>query len=202
MLSFVSVLAAMFLFTSATRQVPSWRSFGRLSAALAGTAAVSFIVAGATHPSLAFGIAQRVFLAAVVVWIMVVGARLYVLGRTGHIHKLRRSLDAYNEGDLRPLAELLDPAVDWQGVEGTDIRPCRDRAAVLANMRRHLESGFRLEDVEMTEAGDHVVVGFRPPGAGLDTPSGRFYNVFTFDAGQVIHIQDYRGSIPAGRPWA
>ncbi len=192
MLSFVAILAAMFFFAHATRQVAEWRSFGRLSAALAGTAAVTFILAGATQPSITFGVAQRVFLAAVVAWLVAIGGRLYTLGRTGNVNKLRHALEAYNAGDLSPLADLLDPAVDWQGVDGMGIRPCRDRAAVLATMRHHLESGFRLEDMEMAEVGNQVVVGFRSPVAASHATEPRLYNVFTFDAGQVIHIQDYR----------
>ncbi len=85
MLSFVAILTAMFFFTGAARQVADWRSFGRLSSALAGTATVAFVVAAATQPSIAFGVAQRVFLGAVVVWIVAIGARLYVLGRTRNV---------------------------------------------------------------------------------------------------------------------
>lgn len=73
MLSFVAVLAAMFCFTAAVRQVEGCRSLHRLSSGLAGTAAVAFIAAGATQHSVGFGVAQRVFLAAVVVWLMAIG---------------------------------------------------------------------------------------------------------------------------------
>lgn len=191
-LSFVAILAAMFFFTIAAPQVAEWGSFGRPSAALAGTAAVGFILAGATQQSITFGVAQRLFLAAVVVWIVAIGARLYVLVRTGNVVNLRRALDAYDEGDLGPLADLLDPAVAWEGVDGMAVRPCRDRAAVLANLRRHLESGFRLEELELAEAGKKVVVGFRSPIAASRTLEPRSYNVFTFDSGQVVHIQDAR----------
>lgn len=73
-----------------------------------------------------------------------------------------------------------------------DVRPCRDRTAVLATMRHHLESGFQLEDVELVEAGNQVVIGFRLSDAASHARALRFYNVFAFDGGQVVHIQDYR----------
>lgn len=83
--SFVAILAARFFFTDATRQAADWRSFRRLSSALAGTATGAFVVAAATQPSIAFGVAQRVFLGTVVVWIVAIGARLYVLGQTQNV---------------------------------------------------------------------------------------------------------------------
>jgi uncharacterized protein DUF998 len=84
-LSFVAILAAMFFFTDAARQVANWQSFSRLSSALAGAATVAFVVAAATRPSIAFGVAQRVFLGAVVAWIVAIGARLYVLGPSRNV---------------------------------------------------------------------------------------------------------------------
>jgi len=53
MLSFLTVLAAMFFFARATRQVPAWYSFGKVSSVLASVAALAFVVAGATQPSIA-----------------------------------------------------------------------------------------------------------------------------------------------------
>jgi Protein of unknown function (DUF998) len=84
-LSFLAILAAMFWFTDAARQVADWQSFSRPSSALTGTATVAFVVAAATQPSIAFGVAQRVFLGAVVVWIVAIGARLYVLGPSRNV---------------------------------------------------------------------------------------------------------------------
>lgn len=196
MLSFLSVLAAMFFFTRATRQVPAWYSFGKVSSALASVAALAFVVAGATQPSIVFGVAQRVFLGAVVAWLVAVGARSYVLARDWNIEKLRRALDAYNEGELTPLAELLDPAVSWHGVHGQDIRPCSDRSAVLATMHSRFESGFRLDDVHLTEAGDQVIVKFHSPEGVGYTKNPSFHNAFTFAGPQVVHIQDFSSAVP------
>lgn len=196
MLSFLAVLAAMFLFTRATRQVPAWYSFGKVSSALTSVAAVAFVVAGATQPSIVFGVAQRGFLGAVVVWIVAIGARSYVLARDGNVEKLRRALDAYNEGDLNPLAMLLDPAVSWHGTEGQGIRPCSDRAAVLDTMHFRFESGFRLDDVHLTDAGDQVIVEFHSPAMSSYTKNPRIYNVFTFAGQRVVHIQDSPSPVP------
>lgn len=196
MLSFLTVLAAMFFFTRATRQVPAWYSFGKVSSALGSVAALAFVVAGATQPSIVFGVAQRVFLGAVVAWLVAVGARSYVLARDGNIEKLRRALDAYNEGELTPLAELLDPAVSWHGVHGQGIRPCSDRTAVLATKHSRFESGFRLDDVHLTEAGDQVIVKFHSPEGVGYTKNPSFHNAFTFAGPQVVHIQDFSSAVP------
>lgn len=85
MLSFLTVLAAMFFFTRATRQVPAWYSFGKVSSALASVAALAFVVAGATQPSIVFGVAQRVFLGAVVAWLVAVV--LEATSRPGREHR-------------------------------------------------------------------------------------------------------------------
>jgi len=199
MLSFLAVLAAMVFFTRAARQVPEWYSFGKVSSALTSVAAVAFVVAGATQPSIVFGAAQRVFLGAVVVWIVAIGARSYVLGRDGNVEKLRRALDAYNEGHLNPLAELLDPAVSWHGADGLGIQPCSDRVAVLATMHNRFESGFRLDDLHVTEVGDQVIVEFRSPEVASYAKNPRFYNAFTFAGQQVIHIQDSPSAVPRSR---
>lgn len=73
MVSFVAVLAAMFCFTSAIGQFEGYGSLQRLSVVLTGSAAVAFLVAGATQHSVVFGVAQRVFLAAVTGWLLAIG---------------------------------------------------------------------------------------------------------------------------------
>ncbi len=75
--SFVAILAAMFVFARACRSVARWRSFAAPSTWLARSALAAFLVAVLTQPSFAFGVAQRVFLAAVVGWIIATALRLH-----------------------------------------------------------------------------------------------------------------------------
>jgi hypothetical protein len=101
LVSFVAILAAMFVFTAASRTVPLWSSFSRLSAALAYTAAASLAIASATQGSLTFGVAQRTFLGAVVVWLAAAGV---CLSRSGmpevRIDSLCQAFEAFNHGDV------------------------------------------------------------------------------------------------------
>jgi len=75
--SFVAILAAMFVFAHACRDVARWQSFAAPSTWLARSALAAFLVAVLTQPSFAFGVAQRVFLAAVVCWIIATALRLH-----------------------------------------------------------------------------------------------------------------------------
>jgi hypothetical protein len=81
--------------------------------------------------------------------------------------------------------------MEWHGVAGAGFEPCRDRNDVVANLHRHINAGFRLEELELISAGANLVVGFRPPPAAPAPAGSRFYNVFHVRAGRVIRIQDY-----------
>jgi hypothetical protein len=78
-LAFLAIIAAMWVFTAATRQSAAWKALTRLSYALSATASGAFVAAAVAQPSVAFGVAQRVFLGAIVVWLVTLGARLYAL---------------------------------------------------------------------------------------------------------------------------
>lgn len=75
--SFLAILAAMFLFAHACHSVARWRSFATPSTWLARSALAAFLVAALTQPSIVFGVAQRLFLAAVVGWLIAAALRLH-----------------------------------------------------------------------------------------------------------------------------
>lgn len=74
--SFIAVVVAMFVLSTAFGHAPRWASFSRLSSKLSGTAALALVVAGPTQRSLAFGVAQRVFVGTVVAWLIITAFRL------------------------------------------------------------------------------------------------------------------------------
>ncbi len=179
-LSFLAVIAAMFVLGAAFADLASWASFSRRSTELAGVSAAAFLVAGATTGSLVFGVAQRVFVGAVAAWLMLTALRLTSMTRPTkdggrNIDKLRGALSELNRGNFDDLSLLLHPRVRWYPVPGRGLDPCRDRDEVLATMRQHLDSGFRLVDVELLESGGEVVVGFRAPDH-LPVPAGARFN--------------------------
>jgi hypothetical protein len=75
-LTFITILVAMFLLSTASRSVPHWTSFSRHSTGLARAATACSLVAAVAQHSVTFGIAHRLFLGAVVVWLVVAGALL------------------------------------------------------------------------------------------------------------------------------
>lgn len=191
-LSFAAVVAAMLVLGAAFAEVAS-SSFSRTSAKLAWTAAGALLVGGATPGTVMFGLAQRLFVGAVVAWLMLTAIRLRAGGRDrgSDLHNLERALSELDRGNLDELRSLLHPKVRWDPVPNRGLDPCRNRDQVLATMRHHLENGFRLEDVELHRSGADVVVAFRAP-PHIALPAGaRFSNVVRFRAGKVVHIQDY-----------
>lgn len=76
MVSFLAIVAAMFVLSSAFAQDAKWASLGRISSAIAIACAGSLVLATATQHTRWFGVWQRAFLGLIVVWLAVVGVRL------------------------------------------------------------------------------------------------------------------------------
>lgn len=194
-LSFIAVTAAMFVLAKAFAGVFSWAPLSGPSTKLARVASGAFLVAATTHGTLAFGIAHRVFVGAVTAWLMLTGLRVWSMGRSAkdygtNIERLRGVLAELNRGNLDELASLLHPRVCWYPVPGRGLCVCRHRDEVLATMGHHLDNGFPLEDVELLEAGEEVLVRFPAPDHLLLPPGTWLVNVFRFDAGKVVRIED------------
>lgn len=161
--SFVAVLAAMFVLGATFAETPAWAPFSRLTGRLARFAAAAFLVAGATSGTFAFGIVHRAFVATVVAWLMIAALRLRSMLRPhsspvpreglSDADKVRSALVAIKRGDLGPLSALLDVSARWNPVAGRVAGPCLGREEILANMQRHLDGGFRLEGWKFSSPG-------------------------------------------------
>jgi ketosteroid isomerase-like protein len=189
-LSFVAVVAAMFVLADTAGGLPRFEGLRQWSWRAAAVATASLLVGGATQPSVVFGVFQRVFVGTVLIWLVYLAVWLDRLVRTRLVDQLWHALGAFNEGDLGSLIELLDPAVEWHGLDGVQIEACRSRDEVVANLCGHFEGGFRLRDLEVTEVDRHLVVGFRAP-PGVPSRGGRIYNLFSVRDGKIVRIQDY-----------
>ncbi len=194
-LSFVAVMAAVLMLGAAFAEVPSWASFSRTSAKLGWLAVAALLVGTVSPRTVAFGLAQRVFVGAVAAWLTLTAVRLRSISghprhRQSNLHKLERARAELNRGDLDELCSLLDPKVRWDPVADRGLDPCCDRDEVLATMRHHFDNGFRLDEIELWESDDNVVVAFRAP-AHLPVPAGDLlFNLFSFHAGKVVRIHD------------
>ena len=104
----------------------------------------------------------------------------------------RRGFDAMLCGDLKVIAEMLDPEVKWHG--GDPSVGCQNRAEALEFMQNALaRRGPDIELVDVVEAGDKVVVIMRPLGRAEpgDEPASPVANLATFRDGKVIEMVAY-----------
>jgi ketosteroid isomerase-like protein len=74
---------------------------------------------------------------------------------------------ALSQGDLGPLEAALAPDAKWRAVEDGPWN-CQSRAAILDVMAGNLANGLSGNIVEVSEAGDRLLVGFRPDQHGPD----------------------------------
>jgi ketosteroid isomerase-like protein len=126
---------------------------------------------------------------------------------SANVEVIVRGYRAFVEGDLEVLANLLDPDVEWRGI---DYGPwdCDDRDEVLVVLGERLAEGWRVELEECIDAGDErVVVTFRA--AGMEPARriedgdgrtfavdrfftiGRYFAVVTLRDGRVVRVEDY-----------
>jgi ketosteroid isomerase-like protein len=109
-----------------------------------------------------------------------------------NVELARRGFDAMLCGDLKVIAEMLDPDVKWHG--GDPSSGCQDRAETLEFMQKALaRRGADIELVDVVEAGDKVVVIMRPQGPDdeREEPASPVANVTTFRDGKVVEMVAY-----------
>ena len=114
-----------------------------------------------------------------------------------------RGWRAFVAGDMEVISTLLDPEVEWIGLE----QDATDRPSVLELLGERLAEGYRVEIEECIAAGDDVVVSFRA--AGMEPARrvadedgrvvsvskyftiGRYFAVVTVREGKIVRVQDY-----------
>jgi ketosteroid isomerase-like protein len=106
--------------------------------------------------------------------------------------RARSALASWQQGDLSALEPLLDPAVEllwWQPGDWD----CHGREAVLALLRDRAEHGAGKAEVELTEAGDNVLVVSRKQTVHDGPQAGtRPATVVSFRDGKVISMRQFR----------
>jgi uncharacterized protein (TIGR02246 family) len=115
-----------------------------------------------------------------------------------NVEIVRAIFDAWNDGDLDSAMDLMSEDVHWLEVEG---RPERPETSGRETLRQGLESLFeaweyyRLEPLEIRDAGDQVVAVLREVARGHTSGvevEGRWGYVITVHAGQVTQVEAYR----------
>jgi hypothetical protein len=108
----------------------------------------------------------------------------------GSAEKLRQ---AFEQGDERLLASLLDPAVRWGGEEETP-ETCHSRGEVLAWYRKLKEAGVGATVEEVIDRGDVVVLGLvvsRPESGPESEIAQVVFQVFRLAGDLVVDIRGF-----------
>ena len=114
-----------------------------------------------------------------------------------HTDLIRHAYQAYANGDLATMLELVDPDLEWTYLDPTLERPtpqvCHGRHELEQVLRGWAQHGLRAELDEVVANGDLVMVGVRTP--GIDAHYGRrgddrAYSLLTVRRGRIVALRD------------
>jgi ketosteroid isomerase-like protein len=112
---------------------------------------------------------------------------------------IRRAYQAYANGDMAAMLELVDPDLEWTYLDPALEQPtpqvCHGRQELEQVLRHWAEHGLRAELDEVTSAGELVIVSVRTPGIDARFSRGgddRTYSVFTVREGRIVALRDCR----------
>jgi ketosteroid isomerase-like protein len=114
-----------------------------------------------------------------------------------HTDLIRHAYQAYADGDLATMLELVDPDLEWTYLDPTLERPtpqvCHGRHELENVLRGWAQHGLRAELDEVVANGDLVMVGVRTP--GIDAHYGRrgddrAYSLLTVRGGRIVALRD------------
>ncbi len=118
-----------------------------------------------------------------------------------NVELVLRGYRAFVAGDLLALGEMLDPAIEWHGVEG-ESWPA-DLEDVHEMLAARLADDYRIELERCIGRGDEVLVAFRASGVEKDPHDdrplqtrryftvGRYFGIVTVRDGRVARVVDY-----------
>ena len=110
---------------------------------------------------------------------------------------IRRAYQAYANGDLAGMLELVAPDLEWTYLDPTLEPPtpqvCHGRQELEQVLRGSAEHGLRAKRGEFTGSGELVVGGVWTQ--GVDAPHGRrgddrAYSVVTVREGRIVALRD------------
>jgi ketosteroid isomerase-like protein len=115
----------------------------------------------------------------------------------GTVQVVREILDALNRGDVEAMLARMDRDFEWRPLEDSPVsRHVRGHEEV----RRYVEDWrgtfdvLRLEVVDLSAAGDHVVVEVQGHGRGRASGvelHNRFCQVWTLRRGRAVRMDEY-----------
>lgn len=113
------------------------------------------------------------------------------LGDSAMLARLRQAYEAFLEGDLQPVLDLVAPDVEWTFLDPSleDPHPhvCHGRDQLEAALRARSASGLRTELEQLHQQGHRILVALHTP--GLDSRRARQANDRSFE---VLTVHDGR----------
>ena len=112
-----------------------------------------------------------------------------------------RGYQAFVAGDLDAVGELLDPDVEWHGLEGEDSGASREAIGAILAERR--EEDYKVELERCVAKGDEVLLSLRATRVEKDPLDdrplqtrrrftiGRYCAVVTVHYQRVVRVQEY-----------
>ena len=118
---------------------------------------------------------------------------------TENVELVRHAYQAYADGDLAAMLELVDPDLEWTYLDPTLEQPtpqvCHGREELEQVLRGWAEHGLRAELEEVAGSGELVMVGVRTPGVNAHygrRGDDRAYSVVTVRRGRIVALRDCR----------
>jgi len=118
-----------------------------------------------------------------------------------NVELVLRGYQAFVAGDLLAVGELLDPEIEWHGVDGEDVAADLDAVRLMLSDRR--DDDLRVELERAIGKGDEVLVAFRASGVQKDETDDRplqtrryftvahYCGIVTVRDGRIARVQDY-----------
>ena len=110
---------------------------------------------------------------------------------------IRRAYQAYANGDLPAMLELVDPDLEWTYLDPALEHPtpqvCHGRQELEQVLRHWADHGRRAELEEVTSNGELVMVGVRTPGVNAHhgrPGDDRAYSVLTVRGVRIVALRD------------
>jgi ketosteroid isomerase-like protein len=113
-----------------------------------------------------------------------------------NVEIVREGIEAYTRGDLDALTQLYDPDVVFETLLLGTHRG-KEAIRLLYEENRKTLSGYRLDPIELIDAGDKVVavvqvIGVGPASQIAMEDRDRFVILFTISNGRTVRQQSFR----------
>src|SRR5205085_2304084 len=103
-------------------------------------------------------------------------------------------MDALRRNDPEQIAPYLAHEIVWQGLRRDLL--CRDRDAVLDNIRSGAQHRRRVSGLEIAAVDDdHVLLAVRLPGVAElrgEPIAGELFDVFTLRGGMIVRVDEFK----------